>query len=213
MRQSRHDVADLPTQFEERLPKLEVLASVVVEAAREGLSDIPNVDRIYGRAKTTQSFLEKARRKSEQYEEPLEDIEDQVGLRVLVFLESDIDPVVERLRELFTPVEDFRHEPPRDEEFGYLTHHVVFAISDHHKPVGWDDLSPMAKTFEAQVRTLFMHAYAEPQHDFAYKSAGELQGDIRRQLAWIAASAWGADRAYDQVFEAVRKTANEQEEE
>jgi ppGpp synthetase/RelA/SpoT-type nucleotidyltranferase len=54
----------------------------------------------------------------------------------------------------------------------------------------------MPTTFEMQVRTLFMHAYAEPPHDWGYKSGGELTRDVERQLAWIAASAWGADRMY-----------------
>jgi len=52
-----------------------------------------------------------------------------------------------------------------------------------------------------QIRTIFMHAYSEPQHDFAYKAAGDLPPNVRRELAWIAASAWGADQAYARVAE------------
>lgn len=52
----------------------------------------------------------------------------------------------------------------------------------------------MPETFELQVRTLFMHAWAEPQHNLGYKSPGDLSKEHRRHLAWIAASAWGADR-------------------
>jgi ppGpp synthetase/RelA/SpoT-type nucleotidyltranferase len=59
----------------------------------------------------------------------------------------------------------------------------------------------MPSTFELQIRTLFMHAWAEPQHDMGYKAAQELTREIRRELAWIAASAWGADQAYDRVFQ------------
>lgn len=44
-----------------------------------------------------------------------------------------------------------------------------------------------------------MHAYAEPQHDLSYKAAADLPSEIRRELAWVAASAWGADQAYERV--------------
>lgn len=47
--------------------------------------------------------------------------------------------------------------------------------------------------------TLFQHAYAEPQHDVAYKPAEQLTDDDRRELAWVAASAWGADQALERV--------------
>jgi len=48
-----------------------------------------------------------------------------------------------------------------------------------------------------------MHAYAEPQHDFAYKRSDELPFETRRELAWIAAMTWGADKAYQRVYERV----------
>jgi putative GTP pyrophosphokinase len=44
-----------------------------------------------------------------------------------------------------------------------------------------------------------MHAYAEPQHNIGYKPTGELPRQIKRELAWIAASAWGADQAFERL--------------
>jgi hypothetical protein len=45
---------------------------------------------------------------------------------------------------------------------------------------------------------LFMHAWAEPQHDMGYKGQ-TLDRDTERELAWAAASAWGADRTFDEI--------------
>lgn len=42
-----------------------------------------------------------------------------------------------------------------------------------------------------------MHAWAEPQHDMGYK--GDPGPEVKRELAWIAASAWGADRTLNEV--------------
>jgi putative GTP pyrophosphokinase len=58
------------------------------------------------------------------------------------------------------------------------------------------------------VRTLFQHAYAEPQHDVAYKAKTPLTRDDKRELAWIAASAWGADQALMRVRKQIDERAS-----
>jgi ppGpp synthetase/RelA/SpoT-type nucleotidyltranferase len=187
--------ADLRAQYERRRPLLETLARTLETGLREALDSLPHIDRVSFRAKSTTSYLGKASR----YEHPLEDIEDQVAGRVLVFFTFDIDTVSAIARGRWTAVELQHKQPERDAEFGYETWHHIFVIPEHVKPNGWSEVAEMPKTFELQIRTLFMHAYAEPQHDFAYKSAAELPRDVRRQLGWIASSAWGADRAYADV--------------
>jgi ppGpp synthetase/RelA/SpoT-type nucleotidyltranferase len=63
----------------------------------------------------------------------------------------------------------------------------------------------MPTTFELQIRTLCMHAWAEPQHDVGYKSAEELSREDRRELAWIAASIWGADHGFERVLKRLHR--------
>jgi putative GTP pyrophosphokinase len=72
-------------------------------------------------------------------------------------------------------------------------------VPPHLKHDDWGARDDLPSTFELQVRTIFMHAYAEPQHNIGYKAASELPGQVRRELAWIAASAWKADQAYERV--------------
>lgn len=43
-----------------------------------------------------------------------------------------------------------------------MSRHHLFVISEHERPEGWADASDMPDTFEFLIRTLFMHAYAEP---------------------------------------------------
>jgi len=50
----------------------------------------------------------------------------------------------------------------------------------------------MPMTFELQIRTLFMHAYAEPQHKLEYKGVAELPAEIRKELSWIAGVSVGS---------------------
>lgn len=68
---------------------------------------------------------------------------------------------------------------------------------------GWRDRHDVPDAFELQVRTLFQHAYAEPQHNVGYKPSVQLTREEQRELAWIAASAWGADHQLERLRERV----------
>lgn len=192
---------DIWAAYEARRPLLEKVASNLEQEAKEYLAHLPHIDRVTFRAKNTDSFTKKLLRydKQDAYTDPLVEVEDQIAGRVLVFFCSDIPVVEQRLRQVFSAMEGAWREPARDEEFGYQSHHLVCLIPPHVKTEGWGRRTDVPNTFELQIRTLFMHAYAEPQHDLAYKGAGDLPKNIRRELAWVAASAWGADKAYERV--------------
>ena len=44
-----------------------------------------------------------------------------------------------------------------------------------------------------------MHAWAEPQHDLGDKPGSPLGRETTGELAWVAASAWGADRTLNEI--------------
>ena len=194
---------ELRSVYADRFPTLEKLAQNLENGTKAALDGIPHIDRICFRVKALTSFLRKASAAESgvRYDAPLVEIEDQVAGRIITFFLSDLDSVIQRLKKTFTHVEQVYKRPERDAEFGYETHHFIFIIPPHLKPTGWEEVADHPNTFEMQVRTVFMHAYAEPQHDVAYKSAHELPPEIRRELAWIAATSWGCDRAYERVRE------------
>jgi putative GTP pyrophosphokinase len=194
--------------YREREPLLKATSLVIEQEFREILEHTSHIDRISCRAKSLKSFIVKATDPENDpgYQYPLLEIEDQVAARVIVFFLSDIAVVRERLLRNLTPVEYRKRRPAKDEEFGYESEHVVCILPPHMKSNEWVQRDDMPTTFELQIRTLFMHAYAEPQHDMGYKAAGELPSDIRRELAWIAASSWGADQAYERFCGWYQKT-------
>jgi putative GTP pyrophosphokinase len=197
----------LELAYRHRLPMLQDTANELDRLTRlvlEGYSHA-HIDRVAFRVKSLSGFVSKVRNRVAQppYSEPLAQVEDQIGGRVLVFFEHDIDPVSQLLERTFVRVESRFHTPERDEEFGYQSHHLVCLIPDHAKTSSWSSEPSMPETFELQVRTLFMHAWAEPQHNLGYKSSGELTPDQRRLLAWVAASAWGADRGLEDAWQDV----------
>jgi len=192
----------LEQQFRASESTLKALSAQLEQQVCSSLSDTKHVDRISFRVKDLPGFLRKAGKVvngAAKYSLPFEEIEDFVAGRVIVFFTSDIPIVLQALDKLFRRIEGDHKAPARDAEFGYESYHRVY-----HVPAPLRVAPPGAflpRTFEMQVRTIFMHAYAEPQHDIDYKGAEELPTDVRRELAWIAASAWGADQAYERVLE------------
>jgi len=201
---------ELADKFRSRISLLDGAAALLEQRVTEALSTTHHVDRISFRVKDPVSFAKKCLADDgspatgedgvPKYREPLEEVEDQIAGRVLVFFRSDLPVVEARIREWFhASVETQRKRPSSADAFGYESDHYIFVIDEHMKPAGWDSAGPMPTTFELQIRTLFMHAYAEPQHDLGYKGS-DLPTDVRRRLAWIAASAWGADTQLDDLY-------------
>lgn len=192
---------ELRAAYEERLSLLQGLATNLERETRRQFDGVPHIDRISFRAKGAESFLDKVleRRVDPPYEEPLIEVEDQVGGRVLVFFVSDVDPAREQAERLFTPVEAVLRRPESYNVFDYESFHAIYGIPPPIKPAGWDERNDLPRTFELQIRTLFQHAYAEPQHDLAYKPETRPSDEIRRELAWVAASSWGGDQALERV--------------
>lgn len=195
----------LADAYEARRSILEDLGASLEHKARQALHDFPHVDRISFRVKSCDSFARKCRPvgTTAPYGDPLAEVEDQVAGRVLVFFTHDLEVVEERLSTWFTGlVEAQKKRPDRATEFGYESDHYILVIDEHVKPEGWYQAGPMPTTFELQIRTLFMHAWAEPQHDLGYKGS-IVTAEQARMLAWVAASAWGADRMFEDAWTTV----------
>ena len=189
--------------YEARLSLVAEVADKLEAEVVRAFADIPHIDRVSFRVKSRLSFMrkiEKAERKNRPYMSPLTDIEDQIAGRVIVLFDDDVESAVATLKEVFAvPLESGQREPAVDAEFGYESYHEIYRIPHWAFPAGWAERDDLPSAFELQVRTLFQHAYAEPQHDVAYKPTTPLTRDEKRELAWIAASAWGADQALVRV--------------
>jgi putative GTP pyrophosphokinase len=199
----RSSFDELGVAYAARLDLLrEVRRKLETELLRQ-LDGVPHVDRVSFRVKDTDSFVRKITERigDAQYAVPLLEVEDQIAGRVIVLFTSDVEVVKERTIALFNPVEAIDRGPAKDAEFGYQSFHAVFGIPDWAVPEEWPQRDDLPTMFELQIRTLFQHAYAEPQHNLGYKPSAPLTSDEKRELAWIAASAWGADRALVRVRE------------
>jgi putative GTP pyrophosphokinase len=182
---------------------LKPVASALEQLLVDDLRGRKRIDRVSVRPKTPKSFLKKAFKKDNGvavYSDPLGEIQDQVGARVIVFYTSDVIPISRRISRYFRHIEVSNKEPPSEAEFGYFGKHYILAVPDEAVPPGID-LREAPKVFELQVRTLFQHAWSEAEHDLGYKPQRELTSDEKRKSAFTAAQSWGADRIFQDLYD------------
>lgn len=162
----------------------------------------PRIDRITTRAKTISSFIVKAGKKENGvvvYGDPLNQIQDQIGARIIVFYKSDVERIAGVVNNYFRSIEEKSIVPERDEEFGYFGRHfVLFLPTDVLVDV--DEVDEPPKFFELQIKTLYQHAWSEANHDLGYKESVTLTSDEKRKVAFTAAQSWGADTIFDELF-------------
>lgn len=180
------------------------LASSLCELLTEHLVGQARIDRIVARAKSVDRFVAKAGKKTDdgapKYEQPLAQIQDQIGARVTVFYKSDVERVREVLMRYLRPVESRDLVPASEWEFGYFGWHSVCLFPVELIMPDWP-VEQVPNFFELQVKTLFQHAWSEANHDLGYKPDGRgLTSDQNRMLAFASAQAWGADRAFEELF-------------
>jgi ppGpp synthetase/RelA/SpoT-type nucleotidyltranferase len=160
------------------------------------------IDRISARAKDIKSFLDKAAKKEKgkaKYEDPLNQIQDQIGFRIITFFKSDVERLDAVVKRYFRFMEYKDHVPDSEWEFGYFGRHYILLLPTEVNQDGTAGMVP--RFFELQIKTLFQHAWSEAEHDLGYKPGEDpLTRDQKRKLAFTSAQAWGADQMFDDLF-------------
>jgi len=169
---------------------------------RDQLRSATRIDRVAARAKSVDRFVAKAKKQvadKPKYTDPLSQIQDQVGARVIVFYLQDVGVVSKMVDDYFRKIESRILVPESESEFGYFgKHFVLFFPSELFDAELPADNAP--KFFELQIKTLYQHAWAEANHDLAYKPGEELTADQKRKIAFTAAQSWGADQIFSELF-------------
>ena len=127
------------------------------------------------RAKATPSFAEKILRKRAKYRDPVEDLTDLCGGRIIVHTEEQVIKICRFLEEHFE-IDEANSENVgtrlRASEFGYQSVHYIVTFKPgvfprRNFPVEVPEMlyrMPNARG-EVQVRTMLQHAWADIGHD------------------------------------------------
>lgn len=140
-------------------------------------------------------------------ENPIKDITDKVGARIVLLNKEDVKIVTERIADESKNWECL--QKTRDTEKNIFEHPEVFSYASEHFIVcpteDYDTKGVDRKilTCEIQVRTLLQHVYAEVSHDTVYKKKVHDEPQIRRMLASTMAFIEESDNKILQVYQKV----------
>jgi predicted RNase H-like nuclease/ppGpp synthetase/RelA/SpoT-type nucleotidyltranferase len=161
---------------------------------------------ITARTKSVESFAEKAVRTSggaRLYTDPLVEITDQVGLRVITYLREDVDTVANLLAEEMRLLDDrdMGAETAREGRWGYASRHLLVGMEGEQQPAS------------IQVRTVLQHAWAEFEHDIRYKGSipAAHVTELDRRFTLAAGLLELADREFSEIRNRLRITMTEDE--
>ncbi|MHB1065215.1 MAG: DUF429 domain-containing protein [Georgenia sp.] len=157
---------------------------------------------VAGRTKSVASFAGKAARTVDGapvYTDPLNEITDQVGVRVVTYVLEDVQAVVELLADQLNLLadRDMGLETARAGRFGYASRHVLVTLADAGPAVA----ELVGRTASVQIRTVLQHAWAEFEHDIRYKGTvpDADAPDLDRRFALAAGLIELADREFSAI--------------
>lgn len=184
---------------------LEVMKKILLEVFAEPVIKVASID---GRLKAEESFGLKAAEpeikdpNQPKYKNPLVDIQDMVGLRIITFILKTVDEVDAILYKEFhiherTDKSDILRE---EERFGYQSVHYVVSLKENRTTLP-EYRKYRSLVAEVQVRTILQHAWAEIEHDIQYKSVETIPAPYRRRFLTLAGLFEIADRELNSLQE------------
>ncbi len=160
---------------------------------------------VTGRTKSVASFAVKAHRRVDgrpAFSDPMREITDQIGVRVITFVHSDVSAVADLLASAMTVLDDrdMGQETAREGRFGYSSRHVLVAADEGSALAGHQA--------SVQVRTVLQHAWAEFEHDVRYKGTvpQEAAPDMDRRFTLAAGLLELADREFSTIRDRLQES-------
>ncbi|GKV89359.1 GTP pyrophosphokinase family protein [Pectobacterium carotovorum] len=187
---------------------------LIVDSILSSLSKCLNVDlKSYlkipaeHRVKEDGSLIDKAFYRNKAYQDPYNDIEDKVGVRFVVMLQSDAERVCEIIAQVadsqgWDAIQCRNYNEERNKSpmlFTYQSHHFIIRSRE---PIVLNGITISENTpCEVQVRSLLQHAYAELTHDAIYKKKTIVEPEVTRTVAKTMAFIETADEFFQKVVD------------
>lgn len=156
---------------------------------------------IQSRIKEEDSIRSKAFEKN--YTDPDQLMMDIIGLRVIVYLESDVDKVSKIINDCFE-IDNLNSIDKRLQDdidkVGYRSLHLICKLGSTRK-LAYEYKSHVKRPFEIQIRTVLQHAWAEIEHKENYKVSGGniLPPALQRRLNILSGTLELIDREISKI--------------
>jgi len=151
---------------------------------------------ITSRIKETDSLRDKIRRKN--YSNPIRDIKDFAGVRIVCGYESDFSEIEKIIYGLFNVHEKVdKTDELGVDKMGYHGRHYVVSFNDDYY-LGRDNCSKNLYC-EIQLRTVLQNSWAIASHHLIYKNQAGIPKQIRRDLNNVASILEIAQQVFDRI--------------
>ncbi|HWC23045.1 MAG TPA: DUF429 domain-containing protein [Flexivirga sp.] len=201
-------------EYAVQFPRVERAAADAVALIAGVLDDAGlNYLSVDGRAKTVASFAEKATREQNGaplYPDPMRQIGDTIGVRVITYVRRDVDAVVQLLAAETEVLDDrdLGQETASEGRFGYSSRHLQIRLVPEDR-AEHPDLGD--RHVQVQIRTVLQHAWAEFEHDIRYKGTipTEQRPDFDRRFTLAAGLLELADEEFSTIRDKLQSGAAE----
>ncbi len=196
------DVEEVVAQYRKSYQTYALLSEIVERLILEQASmrKLP-IQIAAHRPKDPEHLREKITRTDKSYRDPLAEVTDLAGVRIVTEFLSDVDPILRMLREVFVVDAkrsvDYRiADDPR--VFDYASAHYIVRLS------GAASREERLKAYqglwcEVQVRTMLQHVWATIAHERLYKPRVEPPKPLKRRFYALRGLLEIADREFDSI--------------
>ena len=169
--------------------QFDILAKTLKEILKSVACDYDPLAIVSARAKGVSSFAEKIIKKN-KYKDPLHEVTDLAGARIIVHFPKQVERVCKFIRENFEidEVNSFDHRNNlKIGEFGYRSIHYI--VTPNRAEISGIEIPGEIRNLKAeiQVRTFMEHNWADIGHDRLYKTNIKVPERWNREAARLAA--------------------------
>lgn len=206
---------DLSSQYDNLISTQKVFTQRISETIKRIIdAEAISYVSIEERTKSKDSFLAKALDPRKAYTDPINQITDLSGVRIICYYNTD----VEKIRDIING--EFKVDTKNSVDkstalgintFGYRSVHQVLCYNAERtklkENVAFRDLKA-----EIQIRTICQHAWAEIEHKLNYKDDEKISDDIMRRLFRISGLLEVADDEFLYVKNKIEKVRTDYKE-
>lgn len=197
-------------KYDKKDEHYKLFASILLDIFKRFSKKKVRLALVQARPKSIASFAEKIQRKKHKHDDPVNQLTDLCGGRVITYTLDELKDVCEFIEKHF----DIDRENSidvcqrlRTSEFGYRSIHYVVQFIHGIFPTKDIDVEIPEELYglkaEIQVRTVLEHAWADFFHQMGYKKGYEIPDDIEREIYSLAAILENADSTFSRIQNAL----------
>ncbi len=188
-------------------------SKIIKEILTVAAEKVDSLAMIQVRVKDLSSFMGKIISK-DKYTNPLVEMTDLCGARVILHFQSQVDKMCHLIKENFNIDEANSLDAKsrlKISEFGYRSIHYIVSLKEESLLQVEIDSKFINMKAEIQVRTFAEHIWASISHDRIYKTKFTIPDEWRREAARLSAVLENADISFGKMsndIDSVNKIAN-----